>query len=127
MIELFQADSGGRYARSHEDEFVGIGRVGTGTDPEFRFIFNTIKPGSVDDQAPHINVVVMLRGLLTHVYTRIYFSDQEEANSKDELLNSVPESRRSTLITQRKELHGKIVYEFDIHMQGEQETVFFDV
>ena len=127
MIELFQANSDGTYAMSHDDPFVGIGRAGTGTHSERLFVFNTIKPGVVNGQAPHINVIVMLRGLLSHVYTRLYFSDEGDANSTDPVLSTVPESRLNTLIAQRKELPGKVIYEFDIHMQGELETVFLDI
>jgi len=129
MIEIWQADSQGRYAhpadpRPSNASFKGFGRFGTGTDPENRFIFETIKPGSVDgEQAPHISVIVMMRGLLTHTFTRIYFSDEAEANAKDPVLGSVEESRRPTLIAQA----DGPVYRFDIHMQGDQETVFFDV
>ena len=127
MVELYQANSSGTYAQSHDDTFVGIGRMGTGTHPERRFIFNTIKPGAVNGQAPHINVIIMLRGLLSHVYTRLYFSDEGDANSADPLLNTVPESRLVTLVALRKEMLGKVVYEFDIHMQGDLETVFLDI
>jgi protocatechuate 3,4-dioxygenase, alpha subunit len=105
--------------------FSGFGRQGTGTDPDNRFIFETIKPGPVDaEQAPHISVIVFMRGLLTHAYTRVYFSDETEANARDPVLNSVPEDRRQTLIATR-EADG--TYRFDIHMQGDAETVFFDV
>ena len=99
--------------------------MGTGTDGENRFIFETIKPGAVDaDQAPHISVIVMMRGLLTHTFTRIYFSDEQTANATDPVLTSVDAERRGTLIATKAE--GS-VYRFDIHMQGDQETVFFDV
>lgn len=130
MIEIWQADAQGRYAhpadpRGSNSRFVGFGRMGTGTDPENRFVFETIKPGAIDDdQAPHISVIVMMRGLLTHTYTRIYFSDEHEANAIDPVLNSVDEARRPTLIAAQAE--GP-VYRFDIHMQGDHETVFFDV
>lgn len=130
LIEIWQADAQGRYAhpadgRASNSEFVGFGRMGTGTDPENRFIFETIKPGSVDgDQAPHISVIVMMRGLLTHTFTRIYFADEETANATDPVLCSVDQDRRSTLLAT---LIGDGVYRFDIHMQGDNETVFFDV
>ena len=130
MIEIWQADAQGRYANRREagrnTQFTGFGRQGTGTDPESRFIFDTIKPGPVDaDQAPHISVIVFMRGLLTHAYTRLYFSDEPQANARDPVLNSVPEDRRPTLIAMREE--GGATYRFDIRMQGEGETVFFDV
>jgi protocatechuate 3,4-dioxygenase alpha subunit len=129
MVELWQADAKGRYAEAREPGrntgFSGFGRQGTGTDPELRFVFDTLKPGPVDaEQAPHISVIVFMRGLLTHAYTRIYFSDEEQANARDPALNSVPAERRQTLIAQRQ---ADSVYRFDIRMQGENETVFFDV
>jgi protocatechuate 3,4-dioxygenase alpha subunit len=126
MIEIWQADAKGQYNPTDSD-FKGFGRFGTGTDPEAQFIFQTIKPASVDGQAPHITVVVFMRGLLTHAYTRLYFSDETTENQKDIILNTVPEERRNTLIAQRYETPEGIVYQWDIVMQGEQETVFFDV
>lgn len=133
MVEIWQADGQGRYAHPHDPRgsntgFKGFGRVGTGTDPDCRFIFRTVKPGSVDGrQAPHINVIVFARGLLLHAYTRIYFSDEAEANARDPVLAVVPPERRSTLIAERQETVSGVVYRFDIHMQGEAETVFFDI
>jgi len=131
LIELWQADAQGNYRSSpitkKNDGFTGFGRLGTGTDAQHRFMFTTIKPGSSSGQAPHINVIVFMRGSLHQLYTRLYFSDEEEANSKDELLNAIPPERRKTLIAQRKENAGGVMYYFDIHMQGRNETVFFDV
>jgi protocatechuate 3,4-dioxygenase alpha subunit len=132
MIEIWQADASGRYAhpadpRSSNVSFKGFGRCGTGTDPENRYWFDTIKPGSVDGrQAPHLNVVVFMRGLLVHTFTRIYFPEDVAANAHDPILASVPPERRQTLIAQRVASATGVAYRFDIHMQGEQETVFFD-
>lgn len=131
LIELWQADENGQYRSlptgRKNDGFTGFGRLGTGTDAEHRFVFTTIKPGSIDkEQAPHINVILFMRGSLHQLYTRLYFSD-EEANEKDELLTAIPEERRRTLIAQRTQHGSVIAYHFDIHMQGEKETVFFDV
>jgi protocatechuate 3,4-dioxygenase alpha subunit len=130
LIEIWQADAQGRYTGpkpGRNERFSGFGRQGTGSDPENRFIFDTVKPGPVDaDQAPHVSVMVFMRGLLTHAYTRMYFSDEAEANARDPVLNSVPEIRRSTLIAKRQE-DGGAIYRFDIRMQGENETVFLDV
>lgn len=132
LIEIWQADAQGRYAhpadaRGSNASFKGFGRFGTGTDPENRFVFDTIKPGSVDGkQAPHVNVIVLMRGMLLHVFTRLYFSDEAEANSKDPVLSSVPAERRHTLIAKRSVSPGGTVYRFDIRMQGPDETVFFD-
>lgn len=133
MIEIWQADGEGRYAhpadqRGSNVAFKGFGRMGTGTDPESRFIFDTIKPGPVDGtQAPHINVTIFMRGLLLHAYTRIYFSDEAAANVRDPVLASVPAERRNTLIAVRNETPAGTVYRLDIRMQGADETVFFDV
>jgi protocatechuate 3,4-dioxygenase alpha subunit len=132
MIEIWQADAKGRYAhpadpRGSNADFRGFGRFGTGTDPDNRFIFDTVKPGaSGDGQAPHINVTVFMRGMLVHAFTRLYFSDEAAANAEDPVLSSVPADRRDTLIARRQEGPGGVVYRFDIHMQGDAETVFFD-
>ncbi|WPZ36496.1 protocatechuate 3,4-dioxygenase subunit alpha [Thalassobaculum sp. OXR-137] len=129
MIEIWQADAQGRFAhpadpRNSNTGFSGFGRFGTGTDPQHRFIFDTIKPGAAaEGEAPHLNVIVFMRGLLTHVYTRIYFADEAEANAADPVLSAVPKDRRGTLIAQRE---GN-TYRLDIHMQGDRETVFFEV
>ncbi len=133
MVEIWQADSSGRF--QHPDDprrpnakFVGFGRCGTGTDPQNRFWFDTVKPGVAEDgSAPHINLILFARGMLVHAYTRIYFSDEEAANATDTVLATVPEDRRATLIAKREETPTGTVYRFDIHMQGENETVFFDV
>jgi protocatechuate 3,4-dioxygenase alpha subunit len=71
--------------------------------------------------------MVFMRGLLSHAYTRLYFSDEEDANARDPVLASVPEARRASLIAKREDLDGRAVYRFDIRMQGDDETVFFDV
>jgi len=133
LIELWHADATGKYSNipisqyPDTSTFKGFGRLGTGTDAKHRFHFTTIKPGSVAPQAPHINVIVFMRGSLHQLHTRLYFSDEAEANSKDELLNAIPSERRNTLIAQQKEYAGGIAYHFNIHMQGVNETVFFDI
>jgi len=136
MIEIWQANAHGRYNHPADDrrdnrlepEFSGFGRVGTGVDEDNRFRFWTVKPGSVSaGEAPHINVIVFMRGLLSHAYTRIYFSDEADANAADPVLQSVPAERRDTLIAMRDDIGDTVVYRFDIHMQGDRETVFFDV
>jgi protocatechuate 3,4-dioxygenase, alpha subunit len=99
-----------------------LGRVGTGTDAQGRFIFTTTKPQSINGEAPHIDVIVLMRGLLVHAYTRLYFADEATANATDPLLQAVPTARQKTLLAVP---NGK-VYSFDICMQGENETVFFD-
>ena len=138
MIELWQANAAGRYRHPDDDRddvplddsFNGLGR--TGTDNQGRFRFETIKPGPVPGrgnalQAPHIAVCVFARGMLSHAYTRIYFSDEAEANEADPVLNLVNEARRGTIIAERAEARGQVVYRFDIRLQGDDETVFFDV
>ena len=132
LLEIWQADGQGRYAhpadpRGSNSGFRGFGRVGTGTDPEQRFRFETVKPGApAPGQAPHVNLVVFMRGLLSHLYTRIYFDDEAEANGADPVLAAVPEERRETLIAHRDESAEGALYRFDLHLQGAHETVFFD-
>jgi len=132
MIEIWQADGNGRYAGADRDEaggsatFSGFGRCGS--DDKGGFWFATIKPGAIGDgQAPHIGVIVQARGILNHAFTRIYFADETNANGADPVLQSVPEDRRDTLIAVRSETPAGPAYRFDIHMQGDDETVFFDV
>ena len=84
---------------------------------------HTIKPGAVPGEAPKLWLWVGMRGLLTHLYTAVYFSDED--NRTDPLLAAVPEARRSTLIARRQELPAGVTYAFDLRMQGEGETVFF--
>ncbi len=112
MVELWQNDG--------EQQL--FGRFGTGTKPDNSFEFTTVKPKPVDGQAPFINVILFMRGQLLHSYTRIYFSD-EALNDTDETLNTVPKNRRNTLIAQK---NGNS-YIFNLYMQGEQETVFFQM
>ena len=109
--------------------FKGFGRCPT--DAKGVFWFETVKPGAVPapdgkPQAPHIVLAVFARGLLTHLYTRLYFSD-EAANASDPILKLVPADRRDTLIAKKETQAGKTFYRFDIRLQGEGETVFFDV
>jgi protocatechuate 3,4-dioxygenase alpha subunit len=131
MIEVWQADAQGRHAhpadgRGSNAGFSGFGRHGTGTDPENRFIFDTVKPGPIGDgQAPHLNLIVFMRGMPLHAYTRIYFPDEAEANAADPVLAVVPEDRRGTLIAAQKD-GADGGYVFDIHLRGDKETVFFD-
>ncbi|MFI5156902.1 MAG: protocatechuate 3,4-dioxygenase subunit alpha, partial [Chitinophagales bacterium] len=124
LVEIWQADAVGNYLNP---KFKGFGRMGTGTLDNGFFEFITIKPGSVAGLAPHINLMVFMRGLLVHAYTRIYFSDEGKANERDELLRSIPESRRKTLIAKLVDEGPPAQYLFDIRMQGENETVFLDV
>jgi protocatechuate 3,4-dioxygenase alpha subunit len=130
LVELVQADAQGRYAgrfgEGGMDGFRGVGRVGTGMSTDGRFVFRTVKPGQNERGAPHVNLILFMRGMLRHLYTRVYFSDEERANAGDPVLRAVPEGRRRTLIATRVERAGQIVYELDLHMQGAREAVFFD-
>jgi protocatechuate 3,4-dioxygenase alpha subunit len=133
MLEIWQADAQGRFADPQDQRalpnasFHGFGRCGS--DKDGSYAFETIKPGPVPDadgkpQAPHILVAVFARGMLRNLFTRIYFSD-EPANAGDPVLALVPGDRRETLIARREA--GKPVYRLDVRLQGENETVFFDV
>ncbi|MDA0347366.1 MAG: protocatechuate 3,4-dioxygenase subunit alpha [Verrucomicrobia bacterium] len=128
IVESWQADGEGKYSRTIcADKFSGFGRFGTGTDEENRYIIRTVKPGKVDEQqAPHIALTIFSRGLMHHVYTRLYFSDEVEANEQDPLLRLIPANRRNTLIAQKVQDEQDVVYQFDIHMQGDQATVFLE-
>ena len=78
--------------------------------------------------APHINVWIVSRGINIGLHTRMYFSDEADANAADPVLNLIEqEERRATLIAKRTNRDGKVVYAFDIVLQGDNETVFFDV
>ena len=136
MLELWQANAQGRYNHPADRRgdncadanFSGFGRCGTGPSEESTYAFDTIKPGAVSvGEAPHVNLIVFMRGLLNHVYTRAYFSDEREANAADPVLNRVDPLRRPTLIALREQGQAGTVYRFDIHMQGDKETVFFDL
>ena len=136
MIEIWQADANGVYNDNPIDVadtgFRGLGRCGTGMDADNRFWFDTVKPGVVEDaHAPFVNVIVFMRGMLSHAFTRFYFDDEADRNAKDAVLQSVPEDRRETLIAKRSQTSSTspagIEYRIDIHMQGDRETVFFDV
>jgi protocatechuate 3,4-dioxygenase alpha subunit len=133
MIELWQANSDGRYHHPEDMEeklldpdFHGFGRAATDEQGCFRFF--TIKPGAVagsgiDLQAPHVNLSIFARGLLKQLITRIYFPD-DPMNATDAVLNAVAPERRATLVA-RFERPGLL--HFDIVLQGEHETVFFDI
>ncbi|HKD97778.1 MAG TPA: protocatechuate 3,4-dioxygenase subunit alpha [Micromonosporaceae bacterium] len=130
MVETWQADPGGRFA--HPDApggepdpgFRGFGR--SATDPDGAWHVRTVKPGRLPtrdggEEAPHIDVSVFSRGLLDRVVTRIYFDDED--NSGDPVLASLDPDRRATLVAEA----APDGYRFDIVLQGDRETVFFDV
>jgi protocatechuate 3,4-dioxygenase, alpha subunit len=135
MVEIWQANEAGRYndprdAREDlplDEGFSGFGRSGTDAGGTFSFV--TVKPGRVPlpnggMQAPHIMVSVFARGLLERVVTRIYFPDEQEANANDPILSSVEDlGWRRTLVAHEE---GDAL-RFDIHLQGENQTAFFEL
>ena len=139
LIEIWQANAAGVYPHpadkqsgAVEEGFRGWGRVisdfATGL-----WSFETVKPGVAlgrngRPMAPHLNLWIVARGIYIGLNTRMYFADEAEANAKEPVLNLIEqENRRPTLIAKREERDGKIVYRFDIRLQGENETVFLDV
>jgi protocatechuate 3,4-dioxygenase alpha subunit len=141
LLELWQANATGRYNhpadrqtdKPLDPEFRGWGRIGTEFDTGL-FRFDTIKPGPVvgrrgyKPMAPHINIWLAARGINIGLATRMYFGDETALNEQDPVLRMIePEIRRQTLLARREQRDGGVVYVFDIHLQGAQETVFFDV
>jgi protocatechuate 3,4-dioxygenase alpha subunit len=131
-VETWQANSHGKYASPEDTQqkpvepaFRGYGR--SLTDDAGAFRFRTIKPGRVPGpdgklQAPHITVTIFMRGLLKQLQTRIYFPD-DPANADDPVLNLVPAERRATLVANKR---SDGVLEWNVVLQGKNETVFFD-
>ena len=143
LIEIWQANAAGKYAHPADRQakkridphFRGWGRAATDFDTGV-YSFETIKPGPVEGRngrfmAPHINAWIVARGINIGLNTRIYFSDEAAANAKDPVINLIEwEARRKTLVAERTDRHtdgGAAIYRFDIRLQGENETVFFDV
>ena len=135
MLEIWQADAQGRFADPQDkralpnSSFKGFGRCGT--DANGGYAFDTIKPGQVADpdgkpQAPHLLLAIFARGMLLQNYSRIYFGG-DPANADDPVLALVPMDRRATLIAQQANCNGNAIYRLDIHLQGDNEMVFFDV
>jgi protocatechuate 3,4-dioxygenase, alpha subunit len=132
LIEIWQANAAGKYAHPEDPQkkpvekgWRGFGRIPTDAKGAFRF--TTIKPGRVPApggglQAPHLVVAVFMRGMLKHLATRIYFPDEAAANAEDPILKLVPAARRGTLLPKST---GKSL-EWNIVLQGKNETVFFD-
>ncbi|WP_296988319.1 protocatechuate 3,4-dioxygenase subunit alpha [Thalassospira sp. UBA1131] len=140
LLEIWQANADGRY--NHEldrqnsgkidEDFRGWGRTGTDFDTAV-YRFETIKPGLVSgrngkDMAPHINFWIVARGINIGLNTRMYFADEQDANAADPVLNLIEQkTRRKTLIADRDDSGPIPVYRFDIILQGDGETVFFDI
>jgi protocatechuate 3,4-dioxygenase alpha subunit len=135
ILEIWQANAHGKYNHPEDTQdkllepgFKGYGRAPVNDEGMFRFA--TIKPGPVPgpqgkDQAPHLVVSVFMRGVLRRMVTRIYFPDDPQ-NPSDFILNLVEPSRRSTLIA-KKTASGPSALEWNVVLQGPDETVFFDL
>ena len=137
MLEAWQANAAGHYAHPEgggpvEDGFRGWGRVITDFATG-EWGFDTVKPGPVPGrngtvQAPHISLWLVARGINLGLHTRLYFEDEAEANAADPVLNGIEwAARRPTLIARRADRDGLVIYRFDIRIQGEGETVFFEI
>lgn len=128
IVEIWQADAAGRYGT---EAFPGWGRAATDFETGL-FRFETIKPGQTPyrdarPQAPHISFSIFARGINIHLQTRMYFADEAAANAADPVLQVVAKPELiATLIAQKDARGGRAVYHFDIHLQGDRETVFFD-
>ena len=140
LVETWQADPDSRFdhpddprgaARPAEAGFRGFGRSATDGDGNYQIC--TLRPGPLPypgggSEAPHLDVSVFARGLLDRVVTRIYFPDEAAANAADPVLSAIADpARRSTLIAVADPGKPGIAFRFDIRLQGERETVFFDV
>ena len=140
LIELWQANAAGRYAhpgdlqgsKALDPHFRGWGRTGADFETGL-YHFQTIKPGAVagrngSTQAPHVTLWIVARGINIGLHTRMYFSDEAAANAADPVLRLVDPARQDTLIAPRTDRRDACpLYTFDIHLQGERETVFFDL
>lgn len=136
VLEIWQADSEGSFAgpMSHNSNsvpaFTGWGRQPT--QPDGSFAFDTIKPGRVvgpdgKPMAPHVSLWIVARGINIGLQTRLYFADEAEANAGDYVLNKIMDPRRRETLIARREDGAVPRYILDIHLQGDKETVFFDI
>jgi protocatechuate 3,4-dioxygenase alpha subunit len=127
IVEIWQAnergilpDAQGSLARDRYT-FTGFGRDATTLAGDYNF--TTVKPGPVDGKEPYVLVTIFARGLTHHLFTRAYFDDELDLNSADTLLAGLATDRRATLVAV-SDAPGS--YRFDVHLQGESETVFLD-
>jgi protocatechuate 3,4-dioxygenase alpha subunit len=137
VVEIWQADADGSFnapqspSSNAAPSFTGWGRNPTSAEGVFRF--ETIKPGPVPGpggkpQAPHVSLWITARGINTGLHTRLYFEDEADANFADPVLNRIMDPRRrQTLVARRSDTGGIPTYTLDIHLQGDAETVFFDI
>lgn len=137
LMEVWQANSRGHYTLPEgggpvEDGCRGWGRVVTDFATG-EWAFDTVQPGAVpgrDDQwqAPHLNLWIVARGINIGLHTRMYVPDEEQANAADPVLNLIEwENRRVTLIARPNQDGALPVCRFEIRLQGDDETVFFDI
>ncbi|MES1947811.1 protocatechuate 3,4-dioxygenase subunit alpha [Salinisphaera sp. C84B14] len=133
FVEAWQADAHGVYQTDYRAEhaFRGFGRSAPSATDDGWWTFYTVKPGRVahpggQPMAPHINLMLFARGINIHLHTRLYFDDEHQANAGCRFFNALPPSRRDTLIARRDTQADTPRYRFEIHLQGPQETVFFD-
>lgn len=131
LVETWQADADGRFASTEDprgpatSDFRGWARCETDADGRWRIV--TVKPGPVPGpggttQAPHVDCTIHARGLLRHLFTRIYFADEAQANAADPVLTNLSDERRATLLASPVDAG----YDLDIILQGDRATVFFD-
>lgn len=111
----------GGYLGRNGVEFTGWGRIQT--DANGHWYARTLRPGARGQSAPYLSACVFARGLLVHLFTRIYLPGDEAALAADPLLSGLDTARRDTLIAQDD---GRGTYRFDIRLQGEGETVFLE-
>ncbi len=139
LIETWQANAAGRYHHPSDvqnkpldPDFRGFARTGSDFETGL-YTIDTIKPGVVPGRrgrpmAPHINFWIVARGINVGLNARMYFADETEANAVDPVLNLIElDSRRKTLLAEPAMRGDVLVYRFDIRLQGDNETVFFDI
>ncbi|MEM1233974.1 MAG: protocatechuate 3,4-dioxygenase subunit alpha [Pseudomonadota bacterium] len=129
LLEVWQADARGRHANADalEDGFRGWGRIISDFDTGI-WSFESIKPGAIGQGAPYLSVWIVARGINIGLNTRMYFADEAAANATDPVLKLIADEQlKGTLIAPRRESAGVPLYRFDIVLQGDGETVFFDI